>query len=205
MTKPHLPEVRAKFAKRLKDLRVQAGFIRARQLANQLGIEENRYTRYERGEVEPSLTLIHGICGALRTSPNELLGFAENEDSEVLAIEQDGRRKEGNLPEVLPLSTLAWRLAVMAADARQRRGAAEDAEDPLALHRETAKLFKALERDPFGMVADIAADDALQMLDAHDKAGVAELIKLYTDAIERSSIATGDHRTERSGVKTHVT
>jgi transcriptional regulator with XRE-family HTH domain len=42
-----------------------------------LGIEENRYTRYERAEVEPSLTLIHKICVTLQVSPNDLLGYDE--------------------------------------------------------------------------------------------------------------------------------
>src|SRR5712671_1757643 len=71
------PEVRSQFAQRLKSLRTQRGFDRARYFAKSLGIEENRYTRYERAEVEPSLTLIHKMCETLRVSPNELLGFAD--------------------------------------------------------------------------------------------------------------------------------
>src|SRR5256885_13281357 len=71
------PEVRSQFAQRLKSLRTQRGFDRARYFAKSLGIEENRYTRYERAEVEPSLTLIHKMCETLRVSPNELLGFGE--------------------------------------------------------------------------------------------------------------------------------
>ena len=63
--------------KRLKTMRTQRGFDRARYFARSLGIEENRYTRYERAEVEPSLTLIHKMCETLRVSPNELLGFAD--------------------------------------------------------------------------------------------------------------------------------
>jgi transcriptional regulator with XRE-family HTH domain len=75
---PLAPEVRLQFAKRLKQLRIEKGFLRARTFANALGIEENRYTRYERAEVEPSLTLIHKMCETLQLSPNELLGFTEN-------------------------------------------------------------------------------------------------------------------------------
>ncbi|HZN28595.1 MAG TPA: helix-turn-helix transcriptional regulator, partial [Xanthobacteraceae bacterium] len=71
------PEVRSRFAKRLKSMRTQRGFGRARYFARSLGIEENRYTRYERAEVEPNLTLIHKMCETLRVSPNELLGFAD--------------------------------------------------------------------------------------------------------------------------------
>src|SRR6476660_7643221 len=74
------PEVRLQFAKRLKTMRTQRGFDRARYFARSLGIEENRYTRYERAEVEPSLTLINKMCETLRVSPNELLGFSEFND-----------------------------------------------------------------------------------------------------------------------------
>jgi len=38
-------------------------------------IEENRYTRYERAEVEPSLTVLLKICETLGVTPNDLLGF----------------------------------------------------------------------------------------------------------------------------------
>src|SRR6185503_2038127 len=71
------PNVRSQFAKRLKSIRTLRGFGRARYFAKSLGIEENRYTRYERAEVEPSLTLIHKMCEMLRVTPNELLGFTE--------------------------------------------------------------------------------------------------------------------------------
>ena len=75
----HRSRARSAFAvrKRLKDMRTRRGFDRARYFAKSLGIEENRYTRYERAEVEPSLTLIHKMCETLRVSPNELLGFGE--------------------------------------------------------------------------------------------------------------------------------
>jgi transcriptional regulator with XRE-family HTH domain len=75
---PSAPEVRLHFAKRLKQLRTEKGFIFARTFAHALGIAENRYTRYERAEVEPSLTLIHKICSTLRVSSNDLLGLTED-------------------------------------------------------------------------------------------------------------------------------
>lgn len=70
------PDARRLFAERLRQLRIENGFPLARQLARALGIEENRYTRYERAEVEPNLTLIRRICETLRVSPNELLGYS---------------------------------------------------------------------------------------------------------------------------------
>ena len=70
------PNARRLFATRLRQLRIENGFPLARQLARALGIEENRYTRYERAEVEPSLSLIRKMCDTLRVSRNELLGYS---------------------------------------------------------------------------------------------------------------------------------
>ena len=41
---PLAPQVRSEFAKRLKIIRTQRGFPRARYFASTLGIEENRYS-----------------------------------------------------------------------------------------------------------------------------------------------------------------
>ena len=38
-----------------------------------------------------------------------------------------------------------------------------------------------LQNDPFGTVAEIAADDALKNLDAEHKADFADLIEAYTE------------------------
>jgi len=50
----------------LRRMGIENGFSLARQFARALGIEENRYTRYERAEVEPNLTL--GAQGVARLS-----------------------------------------------------------------------------------------------------------------------------------------
>jgi len=70
------PTVRLQFAARLKEVRTSRGFRSARMFARALGVEENRYTRYERAEVEPSFTLLDKMCRLLATTPNDLLGFA---------------------------------------------------------------------------------------------------------------------------------
>jgi transcriptional regulator with XRE-family HTH domain len=71
------------FAKRLKQLRTEKGFVRARTFAKALGIEENRYSRYERAEAEPNLTLIHRMCQTLQVSPNDLLSFTADVPAET--------------------------------------------------------------------------------------------------------------------------
>ena len=76
-TNPPVPPVRQEFTTRLRQLRIEKGIMHARKFAKALGIEENRYTRYERAKVEPTLTLILRMCEILEVTPNDLFGFME--------------------------------------------------------------------------------------------------------------------------------
>ena len=190
MDKPLAPEVRSQFAQRLKEMRVQSGFPRARYFAKSLGIEENRYTRYERAEVEPSLTLIHKMCETLRVSPNELLGFAETGGLPMSGLAESALREDGAAAEdarTRQLGLLAWRLASEAvAIGKKHHTTAKASADPLATTRETARLFQMLQNDPFGTVAEIAADDALKNLDSERKTDLADLIEAYTETVAKA-------------------
>lgn len=190
------PDVRSKFAKRLKNLRIQRGFDRARFFAKTLGIEENRYTRYERAEVEPNLTLIQKMCDTLQVTPNELLGFAEAGEqraferqpglSEAGDDEPASERDHANGQAASrsdPVGSLAWRLASEAVAMRQEHLGRKAASDPLEAVRETGTLFAALQAKPFATVAEIARDPALKGIDAARKAALAELIQSYTDRV----------------------
>jgi transcriptional regulator with XRE-family HTH domain len=192
------PEVRSQFAQRLKSLRTQRGFDRARYFARTLGIEENRYTRYERAEVEPSLTLIHKMCETLRVSPNELLGFADlrhqhpsgvpglaDASLEEIARAHGGEAgTEASGKGADPVSSLAWNLAAEAVAIRNEHGArSKAAADPLAVLRDTGALFSNLQSEPFETVAEILNDAALKNVDAKHKARLAELIQAYTGSV----------------------
>jgi transcriptional regulator with XRE-family HTH domain len=187
------PEVRSQFAQRLKSLRTQRGFDRARYFARSLGIEENRYTRYERAEVEPSLTLIHKMCETLRVSPNELLGFADlrHHPSGVpglaeASLEEISRGHDGKGAD--PVSSLAWNLASEAVGIRHEHGGRSKAvADPLAMLRETGALFGSLQAEPFETVAAILSDTALKDVDAKHKAKLAELIQAFTGSVSNAS------------------
>lgn len=195
------PEVRSQFAQRLKSLRTQRGFDRARYFARTLGIEENRYTRYERAEVEPSLTLIHKMCETLRVSPNELLGFADlrQHPSGVpglaeASLEEIARTHGGEAGTETggkgadPVSSLAWNLAAEAVAIRHQHGArSKGAADPLTVLRETGALFRSLQSEPFDTVAVILNDAALKDVDAKHKARLAELIQAYTESVSDAS------------------
>ena len=180
------PAVRAQFAKRLRSLRAQRGYERARHFAKSLGIEENRYTRYERAEVEPSLTLIYEICQKLAVTPNELLGFADGEArAKPAASEPAVGGSAANEATVgsrtADLKALAWQLASEAAQLQaQARDADKVSSDPLRLVRDTGRLYSRLEQDPFGTVAGIVNDPALQDLTGERKVKLAALIAAYT-------------------------
>jgi transcriptional regulator with XRE-family HTH domain len=180
------PAVRAQFAKRLRSLRAQRGYERARHFAKSLGIEENRYTRYERAEVEPSLTLIYEICQKLAVTPNELLGFADGAARAKPAVAEPAvggsAASEATVgSRTADLRVLAWQLASEAARLQaQARGADNSSSDPLRLVRDTGRLYSRLEQDPFGTVADIVNDPALQDVTGERKVKLAALIAAYT-------------------------
>jgi transcriptional regulator with XRE-family HTH domain len=66
-------DARTRFAQRLRAIRIPRGYKTARSFAEALNIDENRYTRYERAEVEPDLQLLMRMCGLLGATPNDLL------------------------------------------------------------------------------------------------------------------------------------
>src|SRR5262245_35408988 len=175
MPKTLAPEVRSQFAKRLKTMRAQGGFERARYFAKALGIEENRYTRYERAEVEPSLTLIHKMCEVLRVTPNELLGFPEHRSSPMLGLAEDAAEYSTRdmAPPERHVELLAWRLASEVAAVRG------GPRDPLAIKGEAGRLYQVLLKDPFNMIAGIVSDEALKGLDTERKSGLAQLVDAF--------------------------
>jgi transcriptional regulator with XRE-family HTH domain len=72
MMKRKMPPVRVAVASRLRVLRLSNGFDTARAFAQALGVEENRYTRWERAETEPDFTHIMRICQVLKITTDEL-------------------------------------------------------------------------------------------------------------------------------------
>jgi transcriptional regulator with XRE-family HTH domain len=198
------PNVRSQFAKRLKSIRTLRGFGRARYFAKSLGIEENRYTRYERAEVEPSLTLIHKMCDMLRVTPNELLGFAEvkpergftmavglsESDDTAHPYQHANAEHAGNAGD--PLSSVAWQLASAAVAIRhEHTGKPKASSDPLDTVRETSALFRSLQQSPFGAVAEIVDDPTLKSIDAGRKSTLAKLIQSFTEQASKRAAPQG--------------
>ena len=198
---------RAFFARRLRELRVPKGFKTARSLAAALGIDENRYTRYERAEVEPDLGLLIRICKTLGVTPNDLMidtgsqpaakvtgwngspyGFAE-EGSEAVSPAREAA------PDALTLKrrALTWQIARVLV--RTEEGTTNDVAPgtgrELGAVARSSRIFRQLERDPFGYVASIGTSPRLASLPPDQQrrlsAMIDELLSTYApDSSDRT-------------------
>lgn len=189
-------EAREQFAQNLRQARIARGYKTARSLARALEIDENRYTRYERAEVEPDLNLLQHMCRLLGVTPNELLlgvGSAQPVAlSEVQRPAAAGAAAEGTVL----FEALAWRLAAAAVTAgigldgaQHSNGAAR----PVAsvsptlpkLHRTTA-LYRRLVSQPMATMSAIAGDDGLTRADANVALQIHDLCAKLADALSNT-------------------
>jgi len=163
-------EARRVFARRLKEIRIQKGFSTARSLANTLGIDENRYTRYERAEVEPDLHLISRICDVLGVQPNDLLrqGNAATNCSVGVAgqpLEPHGQRLAPvNLPTdgFSAVDAIAWKLGCLVARVSSTghgtdTGTMDDGANLTFLRLATMR-YRELCLNPFSAIGQIVQD-----------------------------------------------
>jgi transcriptional regulator with XRE-family HTH domain len=185
-----IPAVREHFAKRLKELRIPRGFPTARSLSRALGIDENRYTRYERAEVEPDLSLLLKICSLLRASPNDLLvpsGFDDphrpyiaEPPSESAHAKSHGAAAHSNGGPSDPLRrrAVAWQLAseLVTSGAVTVPGDSTSAAAPLARMQRIKSLFSEIEADAFGMIGRVLDDARMQTVAREDAEKIASLV-----------------------------
>lgn len=167
MLKPSVPPQRRQFARRLRDFRIDRGFKTARSLARALGIDENRYTRYERAEVEPDLSLIHRICETLSLTPDDLFGWPEpvgtRADSPPAGgVSSAGFSEAGGAASLPTLAdrgphrdAVAWSLACAVAELQADPHSQDADTRPLATLQGAARIFADLERRPFAAVSEI--------------------------------------------------
>jgi transcriptional regulator with XRE-family HTH domain len=181
-------EVRVLFGLRLKAFRQSAGFKTARSFAEALELDENRYTRYERGEVEPNLASICRICSVLAIEPNDLLGFSEAQ-SEPIGSAREAARIGSSKGKPGPSQT--WRVASVLASLRSEHGnrfTSSGDDDALTSLRATIEIYgRLLTHDPGHVIAEILDAAALDGLERGRKAELASLI----DAFMRGSATPG--------------
>lgn len=155
------------------------GFATARSFANALDIDENRYTRYERAEVEPDLSLLIKICSLLTIKPNDLLdfetdltlssGFSEG-PTELLRSASDPISRSGGRHASVLCSALSWRMAELVADLKKA-----DPANRLDKVSRISRIFSEIDADPFAFVAGIATDPRLAGLSPEAATNFADL------------------------------
>ena len=126
--------------------------------------------RYERAEVEPSLTLIHKMCETLRVTPNELLEFWRDRDEGGFAAPAWRGLGEWSLracsrwarPRRLAGLAPGVRSVAIAGAAQLGRASA----DPLDIFARRRAASRKLQTEPFGTVAEIV-DDARMKTGQH--------------------------------------
>lgn len=194
-------EIRKRFAQKLTLLRERAGYRTRRAFARAIGIDENRYTRYERAEVEPNLQLLVTIADGLKASPNALLGYIGEPQSSLGAHRAPGFADDTDARDPLApprddvsrdrvpgatnpiLEAACWKLADHVAHLDPPTG--DDGAARLKALQAASAEYKALMADPFGRVAQLVADDrVMTSSDAHKDA----IATLAEDVIR---IATG--------------
>jgi transcriptional regulator with XRE-family HTH domain len=174
------PPIRAVFAQRLKAMRVPRGYTTARSFATALGIDENRYTRYERAEVEPDLSLLMRMCELLFVKPNDLLdqapnpadrpGFAEAglRPPSVTTISEVSDRSS---PHTSVLKNArAWALAEAVANLDLNT-----ASDAFARVARAAQCYGEINADPFSFVAKLGQDRRIADLGSVASSSLATL------------------------------
>lgn len=182
-------EAREDFALNLRRLRVAKGFRTARSLARALGIDENRYTRYERAEVEPDLGLIRRMCETLGLSPNELLGHDATAATADVAqsfadVSETDRPAAGDSPgngiwAASQTEAAAWKLSCLVARLRIEeqpidRNAGNPAK-PLVFLQAATMLFQDLSRRPIETIGEIVRDPVVVGADAAATSNINEL------------------------------
>ena len=186
------PTARVLFARRLKALRIPRGFATARSFAQALNIDENRYTRYERAEVEPDLGLISRICSLLGVTPNELLDYAPSNLTPAGFAE--GTAPPPAPPDSMngtcsPRQALTWQLADELAKLDAPPGS--NAFDRLT---RKSKLYAQIEADTFAYIAHMATDRRISSLDAACASRIAEVAEQLMNALNTEILGRSGHR-----------
>ena len=166
-------ELRVQFGLRLKGLRLTGGYRTARAFAQALELDENRYTRYERGEVEPSLTTICKICSVLAIQPNDLFRFSSAATGLSASSLQDGAGATSP-PQPEPSPPCAA-TSVISIFRNHSPDLGMDDKDLLAVVRAVGEVYATLPATAAGrFVAELFG--ATAMLGQRDKAELASIV-----------------------------
>jgi transcriptional regulator with XRE-family HTH domain len=190
MPKTQSSSYRMIFAERLRQLRRARGFKTARAFAEAIGIDQNAYTRYERGEVEPNISLIERMWTTLGLPPNELFGgafarpgFGEHGQNFVAA--GDGANTptatHNRLQPLSRLDRLAWAVAKSAAGLRRDHN---DIGGDIERWRQAARHFAELKGDPLAALARIVDHPSAAGTDRATREELSVALRAFVGALE---------------------
>lgn len=193
-----IPTVATKrFAQRLRATRLAKGVKTARELARTLDINENRYTRYERAEVEPDLATLVRICEILKVTPNNLLcetaglgesfsediqmGFSEASSSAYKPVHSRERLNENRLDATY--YTLATKLGLLAA--KQKAGGLDPA--PVNTMKMSGEIYSQMRAAPFATIASIGREIDLSHASLEQQQEIAALVREIADLLRSTT------------------
>jgi transcriptional regulator with XRE-family HTH domain len=186
------------FAERLRSVRKARGFRTAKSFAAEMDIDQNTYTRYERGEVEPNLSVIERMWSALGLTGNELFGSmagpisgaAESRARGVTALCDPGL--VDGFAGSTASTAAAWRLAEAWAETRAGNASAGD---PLQRLVEVSRVYQDLADDPYGAVGRLLARPEIARFKPAQREVMATLITAFTATVAVDEPqARGPHR-----------
>lgn len=86
---------------KLKQLREKRGLSQA-EVAQEIGISRQMYNKYERGDTEPSLSVIRSLCTLYAISYEELLGEDETSKKEKGTYSYNSKSSSGEMEVASP-------------------------------------------------------------------------------------------------------
>ena len=176
------PTVRLAFSQRLRTFRAARGFKRARAFAAALELEENRYTRYERAEVEPTLTVLCKICDRLGATPNDLLGYVRQPKTAPDPV---------STSPVNTLDVLAWQVATAIVALRdQRAEPCGEGKDLIAQQGRIVAVFRELQSKPIEAACALIGDPVLEGAGRDARAAFGQLVQSYMSQIGAGTLAS---------------
>ncbi len=154
------PRNKTEFARRLRALRLARGFDKAKAFATAIGVQQNTYTRYERGEAEPNIETLQRIwialdqpaCSLFGDVPIAPAGFAE---TAPLPMAPTPPAAVANAA-IARRDALAWKLAEIGADLATARTLPRPTR--LDRLRRVAVRFESLKSDPFAAASHLIAE-----------------------------------------------
>ena len=174
-------------------MRGPRGYKTARSIAQKLGIHENRYTRYERAEVEPNLALLMQICEVLDVTPNDLL-------CDTIAIPDDDLADaraavgfhEGELADAAQhnsadyaFQAAAWQLASDLAEVTEANSSRQGV-PPAQILAATSRLYRRIVAQPFSVLSEIGDQIPLNNATLDTQQRVSAAIAALVEAMQPS-------------------